>query len=166
MISPATEGTITSIDASTVLDTSLSTNNPPYSVSEGTGWAPAVEQDGLFYQYCCIDGPSLTTNPSSTGPVTDSQTGLTAADFDLINFTTGAIDSSMHPSFSGDPLTFGFAPGYSEYLSLSGTTNFVVTSGYQDLSFDAHGATAVPEPATLALLGLGLAGLGFSRRKH
>ncbi len=46
--------------------------------------------------------------------------------------------------------------------------NSNLTSGYffDDLSFDTPLASNVAEPTTLAVLGLGLAGIGFSRRKR
>jgi hypothetical protein len=40
-----------------------------------------------------------------------------------------------------------------------------ITNTIDGLTFQGEGTQQVPEPATLALLGLGLAGLGFSRRR-
>ncbi len=39
------------------------------------------------------------------------------------------------------------------------------TFGFDDVTFQAHVSNRIPEPGTLALFGLGLAGLGFARRK-
>jgi DNA-binding beta-propeller fold protein YncE len=63
---------------------------------------------------------------------------------DLVNGTTGAV---------------------SAFLSTAQLNAMGLTSGPAGVVV-ASAATAVPEPATLALVGLSLAGLGFARRKR
>jgi hypothetical protein len=73
----------------------------------------------------------------------DLNTDPRAVTFSGLNLTGPSIDVQFFQN--------------SSYLN----SNWVMVG---EVSFD--GAVAVPEPMTLALLGLGLAGLGFSRRKH
>ncbi|WP_332292215.1 PEP-CTERM sorting domain-containing protein [Aquincola agrisoli] len=86
----------------------------------------------------------------------------------------GAIPSSFSVMFGGQTLlslTTPAAGGYMLY-EFSGLTtgetmtlafNFVDPVGF--LFLDAVSVTAVPEPATMAMMGMGLAGLFVSRRR-
>jgi hypothetical protein len=83
----------------------------------------------------------------------------------------GQVPSSpyQHSPHSG-PTSDELAPQY-----LSGTVSYAFASGVTKLEFvdwpqrigiDDLSLTTVPEPVTLSLVGIGLAGLGFSRRKR
>lgn len=146
---PSIEGAITSMDFS---------YDARYFGFSGSGanplavaYLPFLMQGGSTYQ-----GPYATATQNSWVPF--DFMNLMASDFTL---TTGSGPANPDFSATGGAIMFG-------YLTSNGsgfTGTHETTSGIDNWRVEVHNAQ-VPEPASLSLFGLGLAGLGWARRRR
>lgn len=102
-------------------------------------------------------------DPSSPGSIYNNAT------FAGNTFDQGAVDGLGHIFWADNGGKFFFMD-YSTTSLVGSANNFISDNLYQVNLDDiapliGAGGTTVPEPATLALVGVGLLGLGFSRRR-
>jgi PEP-CTERM motif len=157
--------------------------NPGFETGDFTGWTIGGNSDPTAFGVLCLGGALVAEGNCSAyssaigAPVTFSQTFATIVgqsyEVDYWALFDGASGSQFGATFGGTSL--------SNLNNPSGTLNFtrnnlVATSALTTLTFslrddpgfmflDAVSVTAVPEPETFAMLGVGLVALGLWRRR-
>lgn len=108
----------------------------------------------------CISSPAGNYTGTITGSFISAAYQTIGFDAVLDNVSISLFDSSNNLV----QILSGGGYSYSGATAIASFTANLNYDGFYSMSFD--NAVAVPEPGTLALLGLAFAGLGFSRRKR